>query len=99
FQTVPWWVRVAVEPASLLAVLLASALLWRGNALFALVSSGASVFAAWLASTLPNLGASLWASVWATLWPAASGPATDPLLQPGVLTALALALAPLLLMG
>lgn len=93
FQTVPWWVRLALEPASLLAMLLASVLVWRGDALFALASSGAVQLAAWLAQTLP---------------PAApvSSPAVDmgpaPVvmwLQPLVLTCIALGAAPLALMG
>jgi hypothetical protein len=91
FQTVPWWVRVAFEPASLLAMLLASVLLWRGDVLYALASSGALQLAAWLAQALP-----------ATL-PAPAPVATPgPLpiwLQPTVLTCIALGAAPLALMG
>lgn len=92
FQTVPWWVRLALEPASLLAILLASLLVWRGDALFALASSGAVQLAAWLARALPAAGA-------------APGPAAPPdpvtgmLLQPVVLTCIALGAAPLALMG
>lgn len=91
FQTVPWWVRVALEPASLLAMLLASVLVWRGDALYALASSGALQLAAWLAQTLPAPGA-------------APAPVADPgplpiWLQPTVLTCIALGAAPLALMG
>lgn len=93
FQTVPWWVRLAVEPASLLAMLLASVLVWRGDALFALASSGAVQLAAWLAQTLPAAGP-------------VTSPTVDPgpapvvmWLQPVVLTCIALGAAPLALMG
>jgi hypothetical protein len=87
FQTVPWWVRVAVEPASLLAILLASALLWRGEALFALASAGAIQFVAWIARGLsvplpspdPAVGAAL--------------------IQPTVAAGIALAVIPLVVMG
>ncbi len=92
FQTVPWWVRLALEPASLLAMLLASVLVWRGDALFALASSGAVQLAAWLARTMPDP------------LPVTS-PSVDPgappvlWLQPVVLTCIALGAAPLALMG
>jgi hypothetical protein len=88
FQTVPWWVRVAVEPASLLAVLLASVLLWRGAALLALATSGAAQLAAWIALGLstplptPDIG-----GVGATL------------IQPTVAAGMALAVIPLVVMG
>ena len=90
FQTVPWWVRVAVEPASLLAMLLASALIWRGDALFGLASSGAGTLTAWLAAALqaplpvPALG---------------SGPADGLWVTPLMLTCIAVGAAPLALMG
>ena len=90
FQTVPWSVRLALEPASLLALLLASALVWRGDRLFALASSGAIQLAAWLARSLHAAGP-------------APAPATAPVdtiwLQPLVLTCIALGAAPLALMG
>jgi len=92
FQTVPWWVRLALEPASLLALLLASVLVWRGDMLFALASTGAVQLAAWLAQVLPASGP----------MPA---PAIHPgrvdafWLQPVVLTCIALGAAPLALMG
>ncbi len=90
FQTVPWWVRVAVEPASLLAILLASLLVWRGDALYALASSGALQLVAWLARALPAAG------------PAAA-PAVDPVaglgLQPTLLAAFAVGAAPLAFIG
>jgi len=92
FQPVPWWVRVALEPASLLAILLASILVWRGDALFTLASTGAVQLAAWLARTLPPAAAS----------PSAlpdAGPVAGLWVQPLVLTSLALALAPLAWMG
>lgn len=92
FQTVPWWVRLALEPASLLATLLSSVLIWRGDALFALASSGAIQLAAWLAQTLPAAGA-----VPAPATP--PDPVTGMLLQPLVLTCIALGAAPLALMG
>ena len=90
FETVPWWVRLALEPASLLALLLASALVWRGDRLFALASSGAIQLAAWLARSLHPAGP-------------APAPAIAPVdaiwLQPLVLTCIALGAAPLALMG
>jgi hypothetical protein len=92
FQTVPWWVRLALEPASMLALLLASVLIWRGDALFALTSSGAVQLAAWLAQALPAAAP-------------VTSPSVDPgaapvlWLQPVVLTCIALGAAPLALMG
>lgn len=88
FPTVPWWVRVAIEPASLLAMLLASVLLWRGEALFALASGGTVQLASWIAA---GLSAPL-----PTLDPGAVG-AT--LIQPTVAAGIALALIPLVVMG
>jgi multisubunit Na+/H+ antiporter MnhC subunit len=90
FQTVPWWVRVAVEPASLLAMLLASALVWRGDALFKLASTGAVHLTAWLAGALQT---------------PLPGPAFEPLaigaywVQPLVLTCTVIGAAPLALMA
>jgi len=92
FQTVPWWVRVALEPASLLAMLLASALVWRGDALFALASSGAVQLAAWLAQAMPVTGPVPAPTI-------ASDPVAAFWLQPTVLTCIALGAAPLALMG
>jgi hypothetical protein len=92
FQTVPWWVRLALEPASLLAMLLASVLVWRGDALFALASSGAVQLAAWLAQTLPAAAPVTSPSV-------DPGPSPVLWLQPVVLTCIALGAAPLALMG
>jgi hypothetical protein len=92
FQTVPWWVRLALEPASLLALLLASVLVWRGDMLFALASTGAVQLAAWLALALPVSG-----PVPAT--PVHADPVAGVWLQPVVLTCIALGAAPLALMG
>ena len=90
FETVPWWVRLALEPASLLALLLASVLVWRGDTLFALASSGAVQLAAWLARSLHT----------PVPVPApAIAPADAIWLQPLVLTCIALGAAPLALMG
>lgn len=90
FQTFPWWVRVALEPASLLAMLLASALVWRGDAVFALATSGAVYLAAWLANAFPAAGA---------VAPPGT-PGSAPIwLQPTVLTCIALGTIPLALMG
>lgn len=88
FPTVPWWVRVAFEPASLLALLLASALVWRGDALFALASGGAAQLAVWLAHTLPIAVPS-----------PAPGPVGTLLLRPAASAGLLLALVPLVVMG
>jgi len=88
FQTAPWWVRVALDPAALLAIMLASALIWRGNALFALATAGAATLASWLGHAL-----------------SAPLPSPDPgavgavLIHPYVLAALAIGLAPLVLMA
>lgn len=92
FQTVPWWVRLALEPASMLALLLASVLVWRGDALFALASSGAVQLAAWLAQALPAAAPVTSPSV-------DPGPPPVLWLQPLVLTCIALGAAPLALMG
>ena len=92
FQTVPWWVRLALEPASLLALLLASVLVWRGDMLFALASSGAVQLAGWLARSLHTAGA-----VPAPAIP--PGPSDAIWLQPLVLTCIALGAAPIALMG
>jgi hypothetical protein len=92
FQTVPWWVRLALEPASLLALLLASVLVWRGDMLFALASSGAVQLAAWLAQSLPASGPGPVPAV-------DPGPVAVIWLQPVVLTCIALGAAPLALMG
>ena len=92
FQTVPWWVRATLDPASLLALLLASTLIWRGDALYALASGAAVQLAAWLARSLPP----------GTPMPA---PVADPgsmvalWLQPTVLASITLAAAPLAFMG
>lgn len=90
FQTVPWWVRLALEPASLLALLLASVLVWRGDRLFALASSGAVQLAAWLTQSLHAAG---------PVPAIAPGPSDAIWLQPLVLTCIALGAAPLALMG
>ena len=89
FQTVPWWVRLALDPAAMLALLLASVLVWRGDVLFALASTGAVQLAAWLATAWPATG------------PAVStpGPVDTFWLQPLVLTSIALGMAPLAIMG
>ncbi len=92
FQTVPWWVRVTLEPASLLALLLASVLVWRGDALFALATTGAVQLAAWLAMALP-------ASAPVSAPAADPGPVAAFWLQPTVLTCVALGAAPLAIMG
>jgi hypothetical protein len=92
FQTFPWWVRVALEPASLLAALLASLLVLRGDALFALATGGAAQLAAWLAqAAAPSAAAS--APV------GAADSLASTLLQPTVLTCIVLGASPLVLMG
>ena len=93
FQTVPWWVRVALEPASLLAILLASVMVWRGDALFALATGGALELAAWLGRILPAPGT--------PAPPAApgAGPSAAILLQPAVLTSIVLGAITPALMG
>jgi hypothetical protein len=92
FQTFPWWVRVMLEPASLLAVLLASVLALRGDRLFALATSGGVQLAAWLTRILHDSGTAAPA-------PGAMEGWGSLLLQPTVLTCVALGAAPLLLMG
>ena len=90
FQVQPWWVRVALEPAALLAILLASAMVWRGEALFTLATGGTAQLAAWIALAFPAPAA-----------PAAPvvGPAAVIWLQPAVVTSIALATVPLALMA
>src|SRR5262249_8265825 len=88
FPTVPWWVRIAAEPASLLALLLASALLWRGDTLFALASSGALQVGSWLARALT-----------APLPSPEPGAVSAVMLHPHALTAVALGVAPLVFMA
>ena len=85
FPTLPWWVRLALEPAALLALLLASVLVWRGNALFALASTGTVHLAAWLTQATPASGA--------------PGPADTIWFQPLVLTCIAVGMAPIAIMG
>ena len=83
-RTFPWWVRLAFEPASLLAALLASVLVWQGDALFALATAGAVQLGTWLAS--------------ATAIPApagSTGPLATLLLQPTILTCVVIGAAPL----
>ena len=96
FQTVPWWVRVTLEPATLLATLLASVMLWQGDRLFALATGGAAQLAAWLAQTLP-------APIAVTLPGFSSLGEPRPIaaiwLQPQVLTCIALGIVPLALLG
>jgi hypothetical protein len=88
FQTVPWWVRIAIDPAALLALLLASVLAWRGDALFALASGGAATLAAWLGQALA-----------APLPSPDPGAVGAVLIHPYVLPALAIGLAPLVFMA
>jgi hypothetical protein len=92
FQTMPWWVRLALEPASLLALLLASVLVWRGEWLFALASSGAVQLTAWAAQSLPTASPGPPPAI-------AAGPADTFWLQPLVLTCIVVGSAPLALMG
>jgi len=91
FQTAPWWVGVAMDPATLLALLVASALVWRGDALFALASGGAATLASWLgqalSAPLPSPGSG------------AVGAVDAVLIHPYVMAALAIGLAPLVLMA
>lgn|SRR5262245_32952661 len=87
-QTVPWWARIATEPASLLALLLASVLLWRGDTLFALASVGAATLASWLGQALS-----------APLPSPDPGAVGAVLVHPNVLTAIALGVAPLVFMA
>jgi hypothetical protein len=88
FQTEPWWVRIAIDPAALLALLLASVLVWRGDALFALASAGAASLASWLGQALA-----------APLPSPDPGPVGAMLIHPYVLPALAIGLAPLVFMA
>jgi hypothetical protein len=91
-QPFPWWVRLALEPATLLAALLACVLAVRGDALLALARGGAVQLAVWLAQSAPPT----------LLPPGPAGPANSlvaMLLQPTVLTCLVLAAAPLIFMG
>ena len=87
FQTVPWWVRIAVEPASLLALLLAAALVWRGDTLFALATGGAATLASWIARAL------------SAPLPSPDPAVGNFILNPNVLTAIALGVAPLAFMA
>ena len=80
----PWWVRASFEPATVFATLLASLLLWRGDALFALASRAAAVLVAWLAALAPAGPSDAVATIW---------------LQPVMLTSLVLGAAPLVLMS
>jgi len=91
FQVQPWWVRMALEPATLLAILLAAVLAWRGEMLFALASGGAVQLGAWIAQTFP---------VPAPAVPAPVTPVEAPIwLRPAVLTSMVLGAAPLALMA
>jgi hypothetical protein len=87
FQTVPWWTRVAFDPAAILATLVVSLLLWRGNALLTLASSEAAQLVAWLAQwahAAPPVSSAAVVSIW---------------LQPVTFTCIALAAVPLVLMS
>ncbi len=87
-RTFPWWVRLALEPATLLAAFLASVLVVRGDALFALARSGAAHLASWLAAGL--------ASAAPVPPPVPSvDPLTTLLLQPTILTCLVIGAVPL----
>lgn len=80
----PWWVRLALEPAALLAALLAAVMVWEGDTLFRLATAGALQLAAWLAV--------------ATAVPApagATGPLATLLLQPTILTSMVIGAVPL----
>ena len=91
FQVQPWWVRMALEPATLLAILLAAVLVWRGEMLFALASGGAVQLGAWIAQTFPVAAPGVPApvvEVEAPIW-----------LRPAVLTCMVLGAAPLALMA
>ena len=80
--------RATLEPASILAALLASLLIWQGNALFALATRGTVPLMAWLSQNLTSAAA-----------PAAAGPLDSPWFQPTVFTAAVLAAAPLALLS
>jgi hypothetical protein len=87
-RTFPWWVRLALEPATVLAALIASVLVWRGDALFALAGVGAVRLSSWVASSITPLFASV-------AVPASPGPLATLLLQPTVLTCLVIGSVPL----
>lgn len=99
-RTFPWWVRLALEPATLLAALLASVLAWRGDALFTLAGGAAVHLDAWLASSVAS-----WVARWLAPWLAsaapvpapatASGPLATLLLQPTILTCMVIGAVPL----
>ena len=84
----PWWARLALEPAALLAAVLAAVLVWRGDALFTLARVGALQLGAWLAQISTGT-----AAVVAPVNPLALA------LTPTVLACVALAVAPLVFMG
>jgi hypothetical protein len=88
FPTIPWWARAAFDPAAVLATLLVAMLLWRGDALLALVASGAAYLVAWQAQVSPAVVPAANAATAASVW-----------LQPMVLTCLTLAAVPLALMS
>jgi hypothetical protein len=80
----PWWVRLALEPAALLAALLASVLVLKGDTLFRLATVGALQLGAWLAvaTAVPTTTGS-------------TGPLATLLLQPTMLTAMVIGALPL----
>jgi anti-sigma factor RsiW len=58
--TIPWWVRVTLEPACILALILVAMLLWRGNALVALASTAATQVGLWLTAMEANAPSGPW---------------------------------------
>jgi hypothetical protein len=82
----PWWVRLALEPAALLAAVLAAALVWQGNTLFRLATAGALQLGIWLAQ-VPPLPTVATVSV--------GDPVVALLLQPTVLTCMVIGALPL----
>ncbi len=52
----PWWIRAAMDPATVLAALLAALLAWRGNVLWSLAAAGAAETARSASQALAEAG-------------------------------------------
>ena len=57
---IPWWVRVTLEPACILSLMLVAVLVWRGNALFALAATTAAHVGSWLTVTASSGAGAPW---------------------------------------
>jgi len=81
WETLPWWIRAAAEPAAVLAMLVAALLAWRFDMLWSLTGPAVAGLGQWVQATLAS---------WAGIASSASGIGT--LGRPAVQLGLELAL-------